>query len=178
MGLGFFKLQKRLKNHLLGSLLKSRDFKNLTVGSINSEVIFLVSCMANDKRIITELEAGSRRCHWEREVYVIGWLVVKLGRTGNTRETLLVFPATDSQGSGSLWKMDPKAALPSGLCITSQSLTFPRMAHVPFTAAFLTKYSMFHLPETQAQGPLSYGTSESHQLECTGQGPGFLLNSP
>lgn len=30
------------------------------------EVVFLVSCMENDERIIMELEAGSRRPLWGR----------------------------------------------------------------------------------------------------------------
>ena len=46
--------KKRLKYHLLGSL------------AMFKEVVFLVSCMENDERIIMELEAGSRRPLWGR----------------------------------------------------------------------------------------------------------------
>lgn len=59
--------------------------KNLTLDIIKKEVIFLVSCISNDKKIIMELEAGSRRSHWEREVYETGWLLVK---SGSIRDTL------------------------------------------------------------------------------------------
>ena len=49
-----FSYKKRLKNHLLGSL------------AMFKEVVFLISCMENDERIIMELEAGSRKPLWRR----------------------------------------------------------------------------------------------------------------
>lgn len=58
--------KKDWKDRLLGSLLKSHNFKNLTLDIIKKkEVISPVSCISNDKKIIMELEAGSRRSHWK-----------------------------------------------------------------------------------------------------------------
>ena len=81
-----FSYKKRLKNHLLGSL------------AMFKEVVFLISCMENDERIIMELEAGSRKPLWRRGSL---WGRVARGQVSVKRDTLEMlspFPATDSHG--------------------------------------------------------------------------------
>lgn len=60
--------------------------------------------MSNDKRITMELEAGSGRSHWEREVSETGWLVVKSGSFRDALEMLFLFlPQTLDLDSSGRW---------------------------------------------------------------------------
>lgn len=83
------------------------------------EVVFLVSCMENDERIIMELEARSRRPLWGKGIYEAGWLVVKSGHEGHSGDGL-AFPCHRVPWAAILWKMELKALLGSRLRPISQ----------------------------------------------------------